>query len=36
MPPSERKVATLLDRALIGALILAVLVLLGIRVTHAG
>ncbi len=36
MPPTERKGPTLLDRALIGLLILAVLVLLGIQVSHAG
>jgi hypothetical protein len=36
MPPASPKVPTLLDRALIGLLILVVLVLLGIQVVHAG
>ena len=36
MPPTDHKVPRLIDRALIGVLILLVLVLLGIQVVHAG
>ena len=36
MHSNERKAPTLLDRALIGAVILVVLVLIGMQVVHAG
>jgi hypothetical protein len=36
MPKTEPEVPTLLDRALIGLLVLVVLVLLGMQVVHAG